>query len=265
MSRRENSAFKFAACKRQRTILALLAAAAIVFPWNIIASQAGLAPRDILRYADRARGNLGGVEWRVYVHSIEKGREQNRKLNVKARDYDFLAVMTAPPRVKSNKLLMVDHNMWFSKPGIRKPVPVSSRQKLIGGAAYGDIAATNYAADYQATRLKDESVDGEDCYVFDLAAARKKATYERIKYWVSKRRIVGVKAEYYTVSGKIIKGAAFEYDNRIQLKDEYHPFISKMIITDALIKENVTTMNFGKPKLVEVPPSALDVNLLQIR
>jgi outer membrane lipoprotein-sorting protein len=251
--------------KTLRSSVALTAAIGIIFLLGSHSPCASLTHKDILRYADRARGNLDGVEWQVTIHSIEKGREQDRQLEVKARGYDFLAIMTSPPKVKRHKLLMVDHNMWFAKPGIKKPVPVSSRQKLIGGASYGDIAATNYATDYVATRTQDQVVNGEGCYVFDLEAVTNKATYDRIKYWVSKRRIVGVKAQYYTVSGKIIKEAAFEYANRVQLRDKYHPFISKMIITDALIKDNVTTLNFGKPDLIEVPPSALDVNLLLIR
>lgn len=228
-------------------------------------SFAGLTPKEILRIADRARGNLEGVEWRVHVQSVEKGRRQDRKIDVKARDYNFLAVLTAPAKVKRHKLLMVDHNMWFAKPGIRKPVPVSSRQKLIGGASYGDIAATNYANDYEPSLIKTESVNGDPCYLFDLKALTKKATYDHIRYWVSKKRLVGVKAEYYTISGKLLKWAGFQYDNQIQLNGKPSPFISEMTIYDILIKENITTMKFSRPKIVKVPPSALDLNLLMMR
>jgi outer membrane lipoprotein-sorting protein len=223
-----------------------------------------LTLKEILHLADEARGNLEGVKWRVVIDSIENGREQKRTLNVKARGYDFLATLISPPKVKGQKVLMVDHNMWFTKPGLRKPVPISPRQKLVGGASYGDIAATNYADDYEATPLDDIMVNGELCYVFDLKAATKKATYDRIKYWISKERIVGVKAEYFTVSGKMLKSAIFENENQIQLRNKPHPFISKMIITDALVKNNVTTMTFSKHKLVKVPASTFDLNLLVI-
>jgi hypothetical protein len=245
--------------------MTLLPVAAIVFFSSVPCSHGGATPKEVLRHADRARGNLDGVKWKVYIHSIEKGQEQERKLDVKARGYDFLAIMTAPPKVKSSKLLMNDHNMWYTKPGLRKPVPVSSRQKLIGGASYGDIAATNYADDYEPTLIKNDSFNGEPCYLFDLQANTKKATYDRIKYWISKKRIVGVKAEYYTVSGKMFKWAFFAYNNRINMGEKLHPFISKMTIKDALIKDQVTTMSFSRPEQVKVPPSILDVNLLQVR
>ena len=43
----------------------------------------------------------------------------------------------------------------------------------------------------------------------------KKTTYDRIKYWISKDRVVGVKAEYFTVSGKQFKSAAMAYTNTV--------------------------------------------------
>ncbi len=235
-----------------------------IFFLGMNGSYAEMTHKEILRRADEARGNLEGVKWRVSIDSIEKGHVQKRTLNVKARGYDFLATLISPPKVKGQKLLMVEHNMWFTKPGLRKPVPVSPRQKLVGGASYGDIAATNYADDYEATPLDDEMVNGELCYVFRLQAATKKATYDRIKYWISKERGVGVKAEYFTVSGKMSKWAVFENENQIQLRNKAHPFISKMIITDALASNNVTTMTFSKPKLMKVPASTFDLNLLML-
>ena len=228
-------------------------------------SSTQLKPKSILHRADEARGNLEGVKWKLYIHSLDSGRTQERKLNVKAKGYDFLAILTSPPRVKGQKLLMVSHNMWFAKPGLKKSVPISPRQKLVGGASYGDIAATNYADDYEATPLKDEVIDRELCYVYNLKAIAKNATYDRIKYWISKERFVGVKAEYFTVSGKMFKSATFEYGNKVQVRNKLRPFISKMIITDAIVRSNITTMNFNRPSLVKVPASTFDLNLFMMR
>jgi hypothetical protein len=236
---------------------AAMAIAGIAISW----AAADLSPKQILQQADEARGNLQGVEWKVKIHSVENDRIQERNLGVKARGYDFLALMKSPPKVKGQKLLMVSHNMWFRRPNLRKPVPVSPRQKLVGGASYGDVAATNYADDYTATVLADEVVDGERCYVFDLKASHKKATYDAIKYWVSQERLVGVKAEYYAVSGKLLKSARFEYRHQIRLRNRPHPFISKMTIVDALIGNSVTTLDFNDHRLVTVPPSTFDLNL----
>jgi hypothetical protein len=230
--------------------------------FSVPSLHAAMEPKDILRKADEARGNAEGVEWEIDIKSIERGKEQNRIIRVNARSFNCLAESLAPPNVKGQKLLMLDRNMWFVKPGLSKAVPISPRQKLIGGAANGDIASTNYAGDYKVVHAADDTINGEACYLFDLSAVDKKATYDRIKYWISKERLVGLKAEFYTVSGKMFKTAAFEYENSITIEGVPRPFISKMVITSAVIKEDVTTMNFGKVAFKNIPDSMFNLNLL---
>ena len=224
--------------------------------------RAEMTPKEILSRADQARGNVEGVEWEIVIDSLENGRKQNRILKIKARDFNSLAEFLSPPKVKGRKLLMIDRNMWFIKPGLRKPVPISPRQKLMGGASNGDIASTNYAGDYDATRVSEDTVKGEPCYLLDLTAHNRKVTYDRIKYWVSRERLIGVKSEFFTVSGKMFKSATFVYENSIQVEGKPQPFISKMVITDAVVKGNITTMNYSKVKLTKIPDSTFNLNLL---
>ncbi len=228
----------------------------------VFSLHAAMSPQEILAKADEARGNAEGVEWEIQIESIEGGREQQRTIRVTARSFNSLAEFLAPANVKGQKLLMLDRNMWFAKPGLSKAVPISPRQKLMGGAANGDIASTNYAGDYKVAHASEEDVDGDGCYLFDLAAVDKKATYDRIKYWISKERLVGLKAEFYTVSGKMFKTATFEYGNSITIDGKPRSFISKMIITSAIIKEDVTTMLYSKASIKKVPDSVFNLNLL---
>ncbi len=217
----------------------------------------------ILRAADQARGNVAGIEWTIQLKSIENGRTQNRTIQIKARDRNSLATFLAPARVKGRMLLMLDRNMWFVKPGLRKPVPISPRQKLSGGAANGDIASTNYAGNYEAKYVSDDLVGEVDCYLFDLLSNTRKASYDRIRYWISKDRNVGAKAEFYTVSGKLLKTALFEYDNILQTETEKRPFISKMTIIDALIPEDITTMTYSDVMVKEIADATFNLNLLR--
>jgi len=229
---------------------------------HLSSAYASLSPKDILRKADQARGNADGVEWRIHIRSVERGREQQRTLRVRARGFNSLAEFLAPPNVKGQKLLMLDRNMWFAKPGLSKPVPISPRQKLLGGAANGDIASTNYAGDYKILKTSEDMVNGEKCYLFDLKATDNRATYDRILYWISMERLVGLKAAFYTVSGKMFKIAVFEYKNSITIDGKPREFISKMVITNALIKNDVTTMNYGRVVIRKIPDSVFNLNLL---
>jgi hypothetical protein len=213
---------------------------------------------EILRKADQSRGNVEGITWRVIL--VDK-RSESMTFDVKARGFDIFAENQAPPKDRGNKVLMVNGNMWFHRPGLSKAVPISQRQRLMGNAAYGDIVATNYAEDYEATPLEDETVNGELCYVFDLKAKDNRSAYDRIKYWISKQHVVGVKAEYFTVSQRKFKSAAMESANTVRIDGEVRPFISKITIYDELLSSDVTTLNLTKPVFRKLAAYNFDVNL----
>ncbi|GAB3473573.1 outer membrane lipoprotein-sorting protein [Azotobacter salinestris] len=224
-------------------------------------ASSGEDPYQILKRADESRGNLQGIAWNVEIESREKGRTDTMLYDIKARGFNISGLNIAPPKSKGQKLLMLDNNMWFHKPGLSKPIPISLRQKLMGQASYGDVASTNYAEDYDATRLPDEVVDGVDCYVFDLKARNSKTTYDRIIYWVDKERLVGVKADYYTLSGKRFKSSNMAYGSTVMINGEARPFISEIAIYEELMSGDVTTLSMSKPKLAPLPDFIFNINL----
>ncbi|HZX33186.1 MAG TPA: outer membrane lipoprotein-sorting protein [Rhodocyclaceae bacterium] len=218
----------------------------------------------ILRQADRARGGgLPGIVWEIQLTSREgqKQREEMR-LEVRAVDDASVAETLEPARFKGSKLLQVGRNMWLTRPGLAKPIPISPRQRLSGEAANGDIAATDYAGDYEAQLEGEEAVDGEACHVLQLNARHKRTTYDRIRYWVSAARGVGVKAEFYSLSGKLLKTARFKYDNRIVFDGARIPFVSEMLIRDALVDAE-TTMAFGAVKVRKIAPDEFELGQMQ--
>jgi len=237
---------------------------ALLLLCSLFAAAASAAPtaREVLERADRARGKVPGLLWTVKMTSIEDGDQRAQTLEVKARNEDALVNFLEPPRVKGQKLLFAGRNMWFLKPGVSKPVPISPRQKLMGQAANGDIASTNYAGDYDGVFQPEEAVNGDPCYVLELSAKNKNVTYDRIRYWVSKARLVGVKADFFTVSGKKFKGASFEYKNTLSHGGDRFPFVSRMVITDAVRPQDVTTLEYSAVAVKELPDSTFNLNLL---
>lgn len=231
----------------------------------IAASQEAADKPDkqaVLKAADQARGNLAGIAWNVTVETMDNDRVTDTLVyDIKARGYNIAGISQAPAKYKGNKLLMLNTSMWFYKQGLSKPVPVSQRQKLMGDASYGDIAATNYAENYEASELAEEMVGDEECRVFDLKARSDKLTYDRVKYWISKKRLVGVKAEYYTVSGKKFKSATMDYDNTVQLEGRARPFLSRIVMQGELMNGAVTYLNLRQPRVEPLPDYVFDLNL----
>jgi hypothetical protein len=242
---------------------------ALVF---VVLSLFGFAPsvwaapdaQSILKDSDQARGGgLPGIVWEIRLNSRDGARvDEPQRLIVKAVGESSVAETQEPARSKGSKLLQVEHNMWLTRPGLSKPIPISPRQRMSGQAANGDIAATNYAGDYDAQLSGSETLDGEPCHVLDLSAKHKRATYDHIRYWVSVKRGVALKAEFYSLSGKLLKTARFDYDNTIDFEGRRIPFVSRMIIRDALIDAE-TTMEFGAVKVNKVAASEFDLGQMQ--
>lgn len=238
----------------------LLALAAALLTGSVLAEPDA---QTLLLDSDRARGGgLPGIVWQIRLVSREGDKiADEQRLEVRAVDDASVAETLEPARFKGSKLVQVGRNMWLTRPGLSKPIPISPRQRLSGQASNGDIAATNYSADYDAQLLGEEEVDGEPCYLLNLSAKHKRTTYDSVRYWVSKQRMVGVKAEFNSLSGKLLKSARFEYGNQIEYQGQQIPFVSRMTIRDALTDAE-TTMDYGTVEVRAIPPAEFDLGQL---
>jgi len=215
----------------------------------------------LLQDADRARGGVAtGITWNATVEATEESQTSLRTFLVKARGNDALVESLAPPRYKGEIMLFNDRTIWFVKPGLRKPVSISARQRLSGEAANGDIASTNYARDYDGTIAGEEEVGGEPAYRVELKARAKNVTYDRIRYWISKKRHLGLKAEFLTVGGDVFKTATFDYGNTLRSPSGTFDFVSRMTIRDATGSGTVTTITFEQPRPEVHPVSMFNIN-----
>jgi outer membrane lipoprotein-sorting protein len=222
-----------------------------------------ITPTDLLKVADRSRGNIGdGITWNAKVETWEDGDHSEREFLVKAKGNDALVEATAPARTRGEKFVFNDRNMWFYKPSLRKPVSISSRQKLSGQAANGDIASTHYARDYDPTFEKTEVINGKKCAVLLLKAKNSQVTYDQIRYWIDEKTKLGIKAEFLTLQGKPFKIGMLEYKNILKTNKGSTPFVSQLTIVDAKFPKNRSVIHYSNPKASELPDSLFNVNNL---
>jgi hypothetical protein len=227
----------------------------------LIALAKNPAAEDLLKRSDRARGGVAqGVTWNATLTSVEEGETSERKFTVKTKGDNALVELTAPARNKGEKFLFNDTVMWFHKPSLRKPVSVSARQRNSGQAANGDIASIQYARDYSAKILGKEKINGDEAWILELKAKNKSVTYDQIKYWISVKNGLGVKAEFLTLQGAPFKRAQFVYNNQIQSAGKTEPFISEMIIQDATFPDNKSILKYEAPTAATLSDSMFNVN-----
>lgn len=247
----------------RRLMAGLTLTLAAMFTLASVPTAAAPDAAALLKTSDQARGGgLPGLLWEVDIVTRSGAQPPSTmKMRLKAADHASLAETLEPVRSKGGKMLQIERNMWLSKPGLKKPVAISPRQRLSGQAAIGDLAATNYVRDYTATVLKEDSSTGEPCYVLDLKAISNKTTYDRLHYWISKVRGVAVHAEFLSLSGKRLKAAHFEYGNTIQIDGRRVPFVSRMTISDDLT-DAVTVLSYSGVKVQHIPASEFSVSNL---
>ena len=191
----------------------------------VLVSHAAPATPDaeaLLKRSDTFRNGWPAYVVRVKITDFESGKPDEEHLyEVSQKGTDKTYVDFMSPREKGEHLLMLGDDMWVYLPDTSRPIRITPLERLSGDASNGDVARTNYAADYSPGFLRTEKVGAVECYVLDLTAKRKGATYQRILYWLRVPDARPVRAEFYLTSGKHIKSATF---------DEYAPSSGKELL-----------------------------------
>jgi len=238
------------------------------------ASHAATAEADkvdfkiLLKEADFHRGgHVPGISWDLNVKNIEKGKQRNEirllvEASVNEENLFALINFIGPRKYKGQKLLVRDNNMWFAKPGLRNPVPISSRQRLTGSAANADVASANYYNEYNILSGEEGEHKGTACWVLELEANSRLVSYPKLKYWISKEGSLGLKAEFYGKSGKLIKQATFEYENTVEYDSKEHAYVSKVNIYDNINKEDKTLLDITNIRFAKFNSSKFQKNRL---
>jgi outer membrane lipoprotein-sorting protein len=197
------------------TLRSFLLAVTIAFlaAWAVMGHAATTAPdaTALLKRSDSYRNGWPAFTMRVKIINYESGKsdeEHYYEISQKGTDKTYVEFMS--PREKGRHLLMLGDEMWIYLPDTSRPVRITPLERLSGDASNGDVARTNYAVDYSAEFVREEKVGSENCYVLNLAAKRRGATYQRILYWVRVEDARPVRAEFYLTSGKHIKSATFD-------------------------------------------------------
>lgn len=212
-----------------------------------------MSPEALVKEADEFRFPSGDVRFRVRVVDFKKGKQQRiSEYRVLSDGLGRSLVETIKPeRQKGRKLLMVMSELWFYSPDIRKPVRVSLQQKLTGEVANGDLANTNFAGDYTATKGAESEEEGKRLLLLKLKAKSKSATYAAIDYWLDMSSGAPVKAHFLSTSGKVMKRGYFEKYASVLGKQR----LVQMKVEDAIEKTRVSMLHYSEFSREAISPA----------
>lgn len=209
------------------------------------------AAKAIVEKADRIRFPQNGYQVNVRITSTTPGREgEAREYEILSKGNDRTVIRTlAPAADKGQVLLMRDRDLWIFMPSVSQPIRLSAAQRLTGQVANGDLARANFSGDYAPTLLRTETIDNEVLNVLELKAVDRSVTYDRVLYWVGKNNDRPFKAEFYALSGRLLKTC--RYQNYKEAAGAVRP--TRLVMEDAVIEGARSVLEYSNILAKDIP------------
>lgn len=207
--------------------------------------------REMLLRADRIRFPDGGFQVDVAITTTQPDSEPDvRTYRILSKGNNRTLVQTTLPVLDRGQiLLMRERDLWAFLPNLSQPIRLPLSQRLTGQVANGDLARANFVGDYEPKILRKEKIEGETYQVLQLDAVDKWITYRRVLYWVNTRNARPYKAEFYALSGRLLKTA--HYQAFATLGGESRP--TRILVEDALRKGHSSVLEYSNMAERDLP------------
>jgi len=207
--------------------------------------------RAILEKADEIRFPTEGFQ--VDIHITSTAPEQDvdkRKYRILSKGNDSTVVMILEPASERGQImLMKGRDLWVFMPNVSQPIRLGLAQRLTGQVANGDLARANFSGDYNPRLARSETVRGDEQYVLELNAIDRGVTYHRVLLWVSKSNSRPRKAEFYSLSNRLMKTCTYEAFR--EMAGRVRP--TRLVMEDALKKDHESVLEYHEMRLRDLP------------
>jgi len=211
---------------------------------SVVSAVAPEQLRAWLREADRARGSEGHYSWTLTVSSYESGAQNETIYRVDVAGDRALATTRSPAGNSGEVYLIKGRGMWFSRPGLRRPLSISPHQRLMGNAANGDIAAAQYGGNYEPALLGEELLEDKPVYKLLLTAKTRDVAAAKVLLYLDKRTHLALRAELLTASGSPFKTVSMTYANQLEVAGAKRPFISTLKIVENAYPDHYSVLTY---------------------
>lgn len=220
--------------------------------------------QDIIRRADDIRSPNKPFRYTVTIQEYKEGsaQPQNKQIldvsmrfmkpeNGEQADARSLARFVYPPRDKGKVMLSDWYDLWFFTPELRRPIPISRQQRLVGQISNGDVIVTNFADAYSSTLVGEEPCGESVCYKLALERRSAAVTYPKITYYVEKGNSRPRKANYYSLDDKLLKEVLYE---------DFRPVLGKIrpmriVVREARHGKGYSVMEYSDVRFESLPES----------
>lgn len=217
--------------------------------------------RSIVEKADLVRFPAEGFQVDINITSTQAGAsgEQRRYRVLSKGNSNTVVMLTEPASERGQIILMKGRDLWVFMPDVSQPVRLALAQRLTGQVANGDLARANFAADYNPRILRSETIGNENYHVLELTAVDRGVTYQRVVYWVREKDNWPHKAEFYSLSNRLLKTC--KYENYQLMEGRQRP--TRLVMDDALKSGNQSVLEYSTMKLRDLPDKVFTKDYLK--
>ena len=203
-----------------------------LFTASVFALTAEEKGLEIVQEVDKRDTGFSDTQARLeMVLKNRGGNESRRSLKIKTLEIvddgdKSLIIFDTPRDIKGTAFLSFTHalvpdDQWLYLPALKRVKRISSSNK--SGPFLGSEYSFEDLTSFEITRyrylyLKDEIVDGIDCFVIEMRPNYEYSGYTRQIGWIDKTRYIIIKAEYYDRKDSLLK---------TQLFKNYKPYLEK--------------------------------------
>lgn len=249
-------------------------AAILTVALSALVAAETLTGRDIVqKVKDRPDGDTRSSELQMTLIN-KSGSKRERKIMSFAmdegKDTKQIMFFRYPNDVKGTGFLTVDYDdinkdddKWLYLPAMKKTRRISGKSSktdyfMGSDFTYDDIGKRNVDEDTH-TLVREEKVDGHDCWVVESTPKKGDEIYSKKISWIRKDCLIAAKVEYYDKLGKLHR--ALQVESVVQVDGFWS--IGKMNMENVQTKHK-TVLEFGNLKFnIPVDAKTFTVNRLE--
>ncbi|MCW3786734.1 outer membrane lipoprotein-sorting protein [Plebeiibacterium sediminum] len=221
-----------------------------LFIFSALSVSSQVTAKEIIDHANELlRGKTSYSEMEMKVIRAKWERTLKFKAWSKGIDYSLILI-TYPAKEKGQVFLKRQKEMWNYIPDIDKMIkipPSMMMQSWMGSDMTNDdlVKGASIVEDYSHQIIKEEKLDGYDCYVIELIPNEDAiVVWGKIVSWVTKKGYMTLRNEYYDEDGFLINTETLSKIK--QVGDRLMPTYFEIVPEEK--KEQKTTMEFTNVK-----------------
>jgi outer membrane lipoprotein-sorting protein len=211
-----------------KNVMTLLLLTGVLFSLSIFAQEKITGRKIIENVYYRPTGDDATSDLTMTLIN-SRGDERVREIQQFSKDYGkeekSIMFFLSPADVRNTSFMNWsydeegrDDDQWIYLPALKKVKRISSDSKsdyFMGSDFTYDDLGDRHPSEDTHKLLREEKINGEDCYVVESIPKEEDYMYSKTVTWVSKDKWIGLKKEFYDEDGDHLKNLTVEKYDKI--------------------------------------------------